>query len=281
MLGETLYINSNHEGAFRLYRQPLHTKQEWQSVTTHKEIGSLSNFYLFDAGIVLVENQTLAPKVWVLDNQGEVRTHFELHDLGQVAWISRNGDAASNRLRVRAMSMTEPASWHELDVVQLQWQQLSQDHYADFDPKQYQTQTVWVTQGAIQVPVTLAYRSDKLTPNSSVVLYGYGAYGVTMKPYFMPQIVSLLDRGMIYAIAHVRGGGYLGEAWHQAGAGLNKQTALMISSRPLDISPIFSKVSAPFMRSAEVPAAPWLLRRSISSPTYLRELCCKCRLSMC
>lgn len=113
-----------------------------------------------------MENQTLAPKVWVLDNQGEVRTHFELRDLGQVAWISRNGDAASNRLRVRAMSMTEPASWHELDVAQLQWQQLSQDHYADFDPKQYQTQTVWATQGAIQVPVTLAYRSDKLTPTA-------------------------------------------------------------------------------------------------------------------
>lgn len=227
VLGDTLYINSNHQGTFQLYRQPLpQVELNWQPFITHKEIGSLSNFYLFDAGIVLVEDQSLAPKIWVLDYQGEVRTHFELQALGQVAWISRNGDAPSNRLRVRAMSMTEPASWHELDVAQLQWQTLSQDSYAGFDSAQYQTHTVWVAQGDIKVPVTLAYRRDKLTPSSSVVLYGYGAYGVTMKPYFMPQIVSLLDRGMIYAIAHVRGGGYLGEAWHQAGAGLNKQNGI-------------------------------------------------------
>ena len=76
------------------------------------------------------------------------------------------------------------------------------------------------------VPVTLAYRKELLNKQSPVVLYGYGAYGVTMKPYFMPQTISLLDRGVIYAVAHVRGGGFKGEQWYFSGKGLNKSNSI-------------------------------------------------------
>ena len=84
-----------------------------------------------------------------------------------------------------------------------------------------------VNSGGVTIPVTLAYREDKLTKTTPVFLYGYGAYGMTMKPYFMPQIISLLDDGVIYAIAHVRGGGFYGESWHQAGKGINKENAIL------------------------------------------------------
>ena len=84
-----------------------------------------------------------------------------------------------------------------------------------------------VNSDGVMIPVTLAYRKDKLTRTTPVFLYGYGAYGMTMKPYFMPQIISLLDEGVIYAIAHVRGGGFYGDAWYQAGKGINKENAIL------------------------------------------------------
>ncbi|KGT35410.1 hypothetical protein HC02_06315 [Vibrio parahaemolyticus] len=58
------------------------------------------------------------------------------------------------------------------------------------------------------------------------MIYGYGAYGFTMKPYFMPQVISLLDQGVIYAIAHVRGGGYFGDEWHEQGRGVRKANSI-------------------------------------------------------
>ncbi|MDD1829917.1 prolyl oligopeptidase family serine peptidase, partial [Photobacterium sp. ZSDE20] len=104
---------------------------------------------------------------------------------------------------------------------------LSQDHYPQYQQSAYQTEQVMVNSGEVSIPVTLAYRKDKLTQDTPVFLYGYGAYGVTMKPYFMPQIISLLDEGVIYAIAHVRGGGFYGDSWYQAGKGIKKENAIL------------------------------------------------------
>ena len=124
------------------------------------------------------------------------------------------------------MSMIQPPRWEELNIRTGMRSMLSEDHYPNYQQEKYQTQQVMVKSGNVEIPITLAFKKDLLTKTSPVVLYGYGAYGFTMKPYFMPQVTSLLDRGIIYAVAHVRGGGYFGPKWHFAGKGENRLNSI-------------------------------------------------------
>ncbi|MFW9277700.1 hypothetical protein, partial [Glaesserella parasuis] len=96
-------------------------------------------------------------------------------------------------LFIRSMSLVQPPRWEALDLKSGTRREVSADHYPDFDASRYHSERLYV--GPHRIPVTLAYCKDALTPSSPVVLYGYGAYGFTMKPYFMPQTVSLMDRG--------------------------------------------------------------------------------------
>ncbi|ENN6467030.1 TPA: S9 family peptidase [Vibrio vulnificus] len=221
---QTLFVQSNHAGDFQLYQAPLQAPTDWQRFSDH--ITTLNQFYLFSAGVVVSASQGPDSLLSVLSYRGELRKQIPLNHAGEAAWVSRNGDFASNKVRIRSMSMTTPPTWRELDVSSLSIKEIAQDRYANYQPSLYRTEQILVQSSGVEVPVTLAYRRDKLTATSPVILYGYGAYGFTMKPYFMPQTISLLDQGAIYAVAHVRGGGYFGASWHDAGKGINKSNAI-------------------------------------------------------
>lgn len=221
---DTLFIKSNLHGQARLYTAPLKQPSEWTRFT--QALDGLQQFYLFADALVAVTQQKADSQVLVFDYAGELKKRLPLNQQGQVAWVSRNGDFASNQLRLRSMSMTTPPMWQELNVKTLDLVTLSRDVYQNYHAERYVSEQVIAHQNGVEVPITLAYRKDKLNAHSPVILYGYGAYGFTMKPYFMPQIISLLDQGAIYAIAHVRGGGYYGDAWHQAGRGEQKRHSM-------------------------------------------------------
>lgn len=225
--GKYVYINSNHEGSFALYRYLLNaTTQSLELVYQPKPGVDLDNFYLFESGIAIVEQlggiKSLAVKSYV---SSQVQRH-KLTENGVVAWVSNVGDFNSDTVRIRSMSMIQPPRWEELNIRTGMRSMLSEDHYPNYQQEKYQTQQVMVKSGNVEIPITLAFKKDLLTKTSPVVLYGYGAYGFTMKPYFMPQVTSLLDRGIIYAVAHVRGGGYFGPKWHFAGKGENRLNSI-------------------------------------------------------
>ncbi len=223
---ETLYLNSNLDGEFKLYRSSLSEPSQWTIFYQPKSGVQINNFYLFSAGPVVITQTGQVKKINVLSKSGLVRFSTDLGTKGKVEWLSRAGDYNSNKLHIRTMSMVTPPKWDILNTKTLQRTLLSQDNYPTFDPVLYHTEQINIQSGNENIPVTLAYRKDKFNAESAIFLYGYGAYGVTMKPYFMPQITSLMDRGIVYAIAHVRGGGYKGEAWHKAGAGINKVVSI-------------------------------------------------------
>ncbi|MBW3695454.1 S9 family peptidase [Vibrio sp. T187] len=229
-VGSTFYINSNHQNPnFNLYRVAVDLvaqKPEWLPLLNAENDERITNFYLFESGAVVLTQNGALQNLHFFDNQGQSRRTIALAESGQVAWLSVVGDFQSNKLHIRSMSMTQPAKWEAVDAKSLSRALYSQDQYPNYQASLYHTEQVMVSSGDQLVPVTLAYRKDRLNSTSPVLLYGYGAYGVTMKPYFMPQITSLLDQGMIYAIAHVRGGGFEGERWYQAGKGLNKQKGI-------------------------------------------------------
>lgn len=220
-----VYINSNLEGTFALYQTDLAPlSATWQRFTTLRE--PLDQFYLYDAGVVALSKPNNVATLTVYSYQGQEKVILPLEQDGNVAWLSTLGDFESNKIRIRSMSMTTPPQWEEFDVKTLTKTLYSQDAYQDFDSQRYVSQRIFIKHDGVSVPVSLAYRKDKLHAQSPVMIYGYGAYGFTMKPYFMPQVISLLDQGVIYAIAHVRGGGYFGDEWHEQGRGVRKANSI-------------------------------------------------------
>ncbi|MDH5926121.1 prolyl oligopeptidase family serine peptidase [Vibrio lentus] len=229
--GSMLFANSNHDrNDFTFYSAPLTQTTDinlWRTVFEPTDESRISNFYLFESGAVVVSQSGASQSLHFFDGDNRYRSSQLLADAGQAAWVSQVGDYRSNKLHIRSMSLTQPAKWDSLNTETLQRDLFSQDDYPQHQQSAYQAEQVMVNSGGVTIPVTLAYRKDKLTNTTPVFLYGYGAYGMTMKPYFMPQIISLLDDGVIYAIAHVRGGGFYGESWHQAGKGINKENAIL------------------------------------------------------
>lgn len=227
---DRVFINSNLNGQFGLFEATMPEKHadtaefNWKSFLRSEN--GVEQFYLYDAGLVALTKQDNQTTISVYSYDGTAKKTLPLESEGRVAWLSTLGDYRSNKIRIRSMSMTTPPLWEEFDVKALTKTNLSQDIYHGFSSQDYVSQRIMVKSHGVEVPVSVAYRKDKLSDNAPVVLYGYGAYGFTMKPYFMPQTVSLLDQGVIYAIAHVRGGGYFGADWHEQGRGVLKANSI-------------------------------------------------------
>ncbi|MCR9942247.1 prolyl oligopeptidase family serine peptidase [Vibrio owensii] len=227
---DRVFINSNLNGQFGLFETAMPEKHadtvesNWKSFLRSEN--GVEQFYLYEAGLVALTKQDNQTTISVYSYDGTAKKTLPLESDGRVAWLSTLGDYRSNKIRIRSMSMTTPPLWEEFDVKALTKTNLSQDIYHGFSSQDYVSQRIMVKSHGVEVPVSLAYRKDKLSDNAPVVLYGYGAYGFTMKPYFMPQTVSLLDQGVIYAIAHVRGGGYFGADWHEQGRGVLKANSI-------------------------------------------------------
>ena len=227
---DRVFINSNLNGPFGLFETAMPEKHadniesNWKSFLRSEN--GVEQFYLYDAGLVALTKQDNQTTISVYSYDGTAKKTLPLESEGRVAWLSTLGDYRSNKIRIRSMSMTTPPLWEEFDVKALTKTNLSQDIYHGFSSQDYVSQRIMVKSHGVEVPVSLAYRKDKLSDNAPVVLYGYGAYGFNMKPYFMPQTVSLLDQGVIYAIAHVRGGGYFGADWHEQGRGVLKANSI-------------------------------------------------------
>ena len=227
---DRVFINSNLNGQFGLFETAMPEKDvntvesNWKSFLRSEN--GVEQFYLYEAGLVALTKQDNQTTISVYSYDGTAKKTLPLEPEGRVAWLSTLGDYRSNKIRIRSMSMTTPPLWEEFDVKAQIKTNLSQDVYHGFSSQDYVSQRIMVKSHGVEVPVSLAYRKDKLSDNAPVVLYGYGAYGFTMKPYFMPQTVSLLDQGVIYAIAHVRGGGYFGADWHEQGRGVLKANSI-------------------------------------------------------
>tara|TARA_Y100001960_G_scaffold239756_1_gene252951 strand:+ start:1751 stop:3769 length:2019 start_codon:yes stop_codon:yes gene_type:complete len=218
---DQLIIQNNVDGDFALY-QAKSIEADWLKIYAPHSNATLETYHLFKSGIAVIELDEGQKSLVILDEAGNEKRRELLSAPGSVGWVSRVGDYASDKLRIRSMSMVQPAMWEEFDVSTLTRSKLSQDQYPSYQPAEYQTKRILIDSNGVKVPVTLAYKTSLLTKSSPVILYGYGAYGFTMKPYFMPQTVSLMDRGIIYAVAHVRGSGYFGADWHHEGRGVNK-----------------------------------------------------------
>jgi oligopeptidase B len=223
-----LYITSNHDGAedFALWRAPLDgitvgARTTWEEVLPHRPGTRLLGVETF-AGHAIVHGRTDGlTAIWLLDPGTGATTRFATDDAVGTISPGANPTFASTTYRFSYQSMTTPPSVLDQDLATGERTVLKQlPVLGEFDPAAYASAREWATaEDGTQIPISLVWRPDAVPADGPApcVLYGYGAYEMSMDPWFSIARLSLLDRGVVFAIAHVRGGGELGRRWYEDG----------------------------------------------------------------
>jgi oligopeptidase B len=180
---------------------------------------------VFDNFLVLQERSMGLRQLRIID-QGSGEEHYlEFEEEAYTANISVNAEMATTVLRYGYTSLTTPNSTYDYDMVNRSSTLVKQQEVlGGFDPAQYETRRLYApARDGQQVPLTIVYRKGmEMNGNNPLLLYGYGSYGSSADPRFNANAISLLDRGFIYAVAHIRGGQDLGRQWYEDGKLLNK-----------------------------------------------------------
>lgn len=199
---------------------------KWQDVIPHRADVFFEDFIVFNNHLVVEEKQNGKTQIRIINLTTNKETSLPFNDAAYVATFDTNPSADSDSLRYYYSSFTTPGSVMEVDLNTLATTVLKQDEVlGDFDPNWYKSERIFITaRDGKQVPVSLVYRKDKFKKDGTNPLYqyAYGSYGATMDPYFSASRLSLLDRGFVYALVHVRGGQMLGRPWYEDGKMFNK-----------------------------------------------------------
>lgn len=213
------YIRSNHESElFGLYKTASIDKP-WETVIAPQKEVDLEGFDLFNRWLVVEERKQGLVSLRQIDWKTGQSTNVTFDDPVYMAWLGFNPQADSEELRFGYTSMTTPSSTYQWNMQTHQKQLLKQQEVKGFERNLYESERIWVkAQDGVEVPVSLVYRKDLFKKGENpILIYGYGSYGSSIDPSFSSPRLSLLDRGFVYAIVHVRGGGELGKRWYNQG----------------------------------------------------------------
>ncbi|WP_419238561.1 S9 family peptidase [Photobacterium leiognathi subsp. mandapamensis] len=230
-LGQQFYVLTNYEAVnFRLMKvdaDKLGDKTEWQDVIAPQEGVMLEDYELFDNYLVYQQRSNGLTHITVRQLDTNEERELRFNDEAFTAFFYGNKELNTNKLRLYYSSMTTPASHFDINLDNSEFTLLKQaEVLGDFNADNYQSERLMINaRDGKQVPVSLVYRKDlfKKDGTNPLYQYGYGSYGSTIDPSFSSSRLSLLDRGFVYAIAHIRGSEMLGRPWYEDGKKLTKQ----------------------------------------------------------
>ncbi|WJV64352.1 prolyl oligopeptidase family serine peptidase [Pectobacteriaceae bacterium C52] len=226
--GDYFYLRSNREGkTFGLYRATDGQEAQWGTLIAPRTECILEGFSLFRDWYVVEERSRGLTHIRYIDWQSGTAQCINFGDPSYVTWLAYNPTPETSRLRYGYSSMTTPGTLYELDMATGQQQRLKQAEVKNFNTEDYCSERLWIiARDGEEIPVSLVYhRQTCQLGKNPLLVYGYGAYGSSMDPEFSVSRLSLLDRGFVFALAHIRGGGELGQAWHDDGRLLNKMNS--------------------------------------------------------
>ncbi|MDM1522870.1 S9 family peptidase [Empedobacter sp. 225-1] len=228
--GDSFYIQTNKDDAFnfKLMKTSVEkTEQEnWVDVIPHRDEALIEGFEIFKNYLVIEErtNGLLQMNIKAWDKSTDYYLPF--NEETYTANVGTNPDFETDILRYGYTSLTTPSSVIDFNMNDKTFEvKKEQTVLGDFDKENYISERIWAeARDGEMVPISLVRRKDTpLSAETPLLLYAYGSYGYTIEPYFSSIRLSLLDRGFIYAIAHIRGGQYLGREWYEDGKMLEKK----------------------------------------------------------
>lgn len=222
--GEFFILTNSNAENFRIVKAPKGDPSEknWKDFVAHDPKVKIDGVSFFRTYAVISELENGLEYLRVLDlkNPKSGSRRIPTSESVYTMSISANPEFDTDVVRYTYSSMVTPNSTYEFDMKSGESVLLKQQEIpSGYDKSKYETARVWITaRDGEKVPVSLMMRrGTKLDGSAPMLLYAYGSYGISMMPYFSTARLSLVDRGMIYAIAHIRGGAELGERWRQEG----------------------------------------------------------------
>ena len=230
-LGDDFYVRTNWQAKnFRLMKAKVSVatadRTRWREVVPTSAEAYLADFALFDDFLAIQVRSRALVRIRIIRQDGTPPYELDFGEPCYVAALSPTEDTSTPWLRYFYSSLTTPPSTVEYNVVSRVKRVLKeQEILGGFDKNNYRTQRLWATaRDGTQIPVSIVYhKQTPLDGTAPCLQYGYGSYGASMDPMFDAARLNLLDRGFVYAIAHVRGGQELGRSWYEDGKLLKKK----------------------------------------------------------
>jgi oligopeptidase B len=222
------YILTNDQATnFRLMETPVNATEmnNWKEVIPHREEVLLDGMEVFKEHLVVSERKDALSYLRVINQTTKEEHYIDFGEEVYVAYISTNPEFGTNLLRFGYSSMTTPVSTIDYNMdTRVKDVKKVQEVIGGHNPGDYVTERLWATaRDGKKVPMSVVYKKGvQKNGKAPLLLYAYGSYGATMDPWFSSTRLSLLDRGFIYAIAHIRGGQAMGRQWYDDGKMLNK-----------------------------------------------------------
>jgi len=223
------YIRTNLDAKnFRLMKTPVlkTSKNYWIEVIPNRDDVYLEGFEIFKDFLVLEERSTGLINIRIIRWEDNDEHYLNFGEPAYLAYLAYNPEMDSDILRYGYTSLTTPNSTYDYNMVSKQKTLLKQTEVlGGFNPDNYKSERVFITaRDGAQVPISIVYRKGvKKDGSAPLLLYGYGSYGYSMDAYFNSSRLSLLDRGFIYVITHIRGGQEMGRHWYEDGKLLKKK----------------------------------------------------------
>ena len=232
---DNFYIITNKDNAknFKLMKSSLNMTNEksWENVIEHRKNVLLEGIEIFNDFLVVVERDSGLVKMNI--KKWDKSDNYYLPIDGETYSLSpgTNIDFKSKKLRYSYSSLNTPTSIIDFHMENKSFEIKKKQEVIDdkFDESNYITERLWAkshdnTKVAISI---IRHKNTELNQSTPLLLYGYGSYGITLDPYFSSVRLSLLDRGFVYAVAHIRGSEYLGRDWYEDGKLLNKKNTFL------------------------------------------------------
>ena len=229
-LGDRFIIRTNWQATnFRIMEAPVATigdRGTWRDVIPHRPDAFVSGFEVFDRFLAVSERSGALRKLRVRAWDGSVDRLIDADESAYTMALGASDETDTDLLRFIYSSMTTPGTTYDYDMRSGARTLLKREPVlGDFDPARYRTELLWApARDGARIPVSVFWHRDTPRDGSAPLYqYGYGAYGASQDPTFRSTVLSLVDRGFVYAIAHVRGGQELGRPWYDAGRLAHKQ----------------------------------------------------------
>jgi oligopeptidase B len=222
------YITTN-KGAknFKVVTAPINDSSEknWKPFIEHNPKVKIDNLSTFANHLVVSEKEGGLNYLRVIDMKTRQSHRITTEESDYALFLGANPEFNTTTVRFNYQSMVTPSSVYDYDMNTRERKLLKQQEVlGGYDAKNYEARRIWsVSRDGVKVPISLVYKKGvKFDGQAPLLLYAYGSYGASMAPTFSSSRLSLLDRGVIYALAHIRGGGEMGEEWREQGRMMNK-----------------------------------------------------------
>ena len=227
--GNFFYIRVNDTGRnFRLVKAPVSDprSQNWQEVVPQRAVVMLDDIDFFKSYYISYEHENGLPQIRVTDLESGGSRRIDFPEPAYIAYAYINREYDTTKFRYGYQSFITPASVFEYDVATAHSTVLKQTEVpGGYDRTRYQVERIYApASDGVKVPISLVHlKNAKLDGSGPLYLYGYGSYGASNDISFDSNLFSMVDRGVVAAVAHIRGGGELGKAWHDDGRMMHKK----------------------------------------------------------